>query len=51
MTLNFLLQNLQLKDKKLIFTLKTPFGMLLKASKCFDLLRNVGQKFVAPEER
>ena len=52
MTLNFLLQNLQLKDKKLIFTLKTPFDTVLQASKkCFDLLRNVGQKFVAPEER
>lgn len=37
--LNFLLQNLQLKDKKLIFTLKTPFDTVLQANKCSNLLR------------
>jgi len=34
--LNFLLWNLQLKGKKLVFTLKTPFDTVLKASKCSD---------------
>jgi hypothetical protein len=32
--LNFLLQNLILKGKKLLFTLKTPFDTVLKANKC-----------------
>lgn len=31
--------------------LETSFDTVLQAPKCFDLLRNVGQKFVAPEER
>jgi len=37
--LNFLLQNLQLKGKKLMFTLKTPFDTVLEASRCSTLLR------------
>ena len=36
--LNFLLQNLQLKGRKLTFTLKTPFDTVLKANKCSTLL-------------
>lgn len=38
--LNFLLQNLQLKGRKLImFTLKTPFDTVLQANKCSSMLR------------
>lgn len=36
--LNFLLQNLELKDKKLLFTAKTPFDTVLANSHCSDLL-------------
>jgi len=36
--LNFLLQNLKLKDKNLLFELKTPFDTVLQASKCSSLL-------------
>ena len=36
--LNFLLQNLQLKDRKLMFTLKTPFDTVLQANKCSSML-------------
>jgi len=35
--LNFLLQNLQLKDGKLMFTMKTPFDTVLQAPKYLDL--------------
>ena len=37
--LNFLLQNLQLKGGKLMFTIKTPFDTVLQANKCSNLLR------------
>ena len=37
--LNFLLQNLQLKDRKLMFKLKTPFDTVLQANKCSSMLR------------
>ena len=37
--LNFLLQNLTLKGRKLDFTLKTPFDTVLQANKCSTLLR------------
>jgi len=37
--LNFLLQNLQLQDRNLVFTLKTPFDKVLEANKCSTLLR------------
>jgi len=37
--LNFLLQNLQLKDRKLMFKLKTPFDTVLQANGCSNLLR------------
>ena len=37
--LNFLLQNLQLKGRKLAFKLKTPFDTVLKANKCSIGLR------------
>lgn len=37
--LNFLLQNLQLKGRKLVFTLKTPFDTVLKAGRFTTLLR------------
>jgi len=37
--LNFLLQNLKLQGKKLLFELKTPFNTVLQASKCSNLLR------------
>ena len=37
--LNFLLQNLELKGRKLIYKLKTPFDMVLLANKCSSLLR------------
>jgi len=36
--LNFLLQNLKLQGKKLLFELKTPFNTVLQASKCSNLL-------------
>ena len=36
--LNFLLQNLKLQDKKLLFELKTPFDMVLLSNKCSNLL-------------
>ena len=32
--LNFLLQNLELRGKKLLFELKTPFDTVLQANKC-----------------
>jgi len=37
--LNFLLQNLKLQGKKLLFELKTPFNTVLKANKCSTVLR------------
>ena len=37
--LNFLLQNLKLKGKNLMFTLKTPFDTIVQVEKCSDLLR------------
>ena len=37
--LNFLLQNLKLEGKKLLFELKTPFDTVLEANKCSNLLR------------
>ena len=37
--LNFLLQNLKLQGKKLLFELKTPFDTVLQANKCSTLLR------------
>ena len=37
--LNFLLQNLKLRGKKLLFELKTPFDTVLQANKCSNLLR------------
>lgn len=37
--LNFLLQNLKLQGKKLIFELKTPFNTVLQANKCSEMLR------------
>ena len=36
--LNFLLQNLELRGKKLLFELKTPFDTVLQANKCSNLL-------------
>ena len=36
--LNYLLQNCQLKDKNLIYKLKTPYDTVLSASKCSNLL-------------
>jgi hypothetical protein len=36
--LNFLLQNVELKQKNLLYKLKTPFDTVLQASKCSDLL-------------
>jgi hypothetical protein len=32
--LNFLLQNPELNDRKLVFKLKTPFDTVLQANKC-----------------
>jgi len=37
--LNFLLQNCELKGKKLLFSLKAPFDTMLQANKCSNLLR------------
>ncbi len=37
--LNFLLQNLKLQGKKLLFELKTPFDTVLQVNKCSTLLR------------
>ena len=37
--LSFLLQNIKLQGKKLLFELKTPFDTVLQASKCSNLLR------------
>ena len=37
--LNFLLQNLELKGRKLLFNLKTPFDTVLLANKCPSMLR------------
>ena len=37
--LNFLLQNIKLQGKKLLFELKTPFDTVLQANKCSTLLR------------
>ena len=39
--LNFLLQNLQLQGKKLLFTLKTPFDTVLKATQYNSRLRHL----------
>jgi len=39
--LNFLLQNLELKGRKLLFNLKTPFDTVLLANKCPSMLRIV----------
>lgn len=36
--LNFLLQNLQLKGRKLMFKMKTPFDTVLQSSKCSTVL-------------
>ena len=36
---NFLLQNCQLKDEKLLFELKTPFNGVLESNDCSNLLR------------
>ena len=41
--LNFLLQNLELKGRKLIYKLKTPFDTVLLAHNRSDLLRRVKQ--------
>ena len=37
--LNFLLQNVELKQKNLLYKLKTPFDTVLQANTCSDLLR------------
>ena len=37
--LNFLLQNLELKGRKLMFTMKTPFDTVLSANRCSNWLR------------
>ena len=37
--LSFLLQNIKLQGKKLLFELKTPFDRVLEANKCSNLLR------------
>jgi len=37
--LNFLLQNLKLQGKNLVFELKTPFDRVLQANKCSNMLR------------
>jgi len=37
--LNFLVQNPQLKGKKLVFTLKKPFDTILEANRCSNWLR------------
>ncbi len=37
--LNFLLQNCELKDKKLLFKLKAPFDTALEAGRCSEMLR------------
>lgn len=37
--INFLLQNLKLQGKKLLFELKRPFNTVLQANKCSTLLR------------
>jgi site-specific DNA recombinase len=37
--LNFLLQNPELNDRKLVFKLKTPFDTVLQANKCSNWLR------------
>ncbi len=39
--LNFLLQNPRLKDRKLMFKLKTPFDTVLQANKCSSMLREL----------
>jgi len=36
--LNFLLQNIKLQGKKLVFEIKTPFNTVLQANKCSNLL-------------
>jgi len=36
--LNFLLQNLELNGRKLVFELNTPFDTVLQVSKCLDWL-------------
>mgnify|MGYP005839158951 CR=1 FL=1 len=38
--LNFLLQNLKLRGRNLLFDLKTPFDTVLQASKCSTVLLN-----------
>ena len=40
--LNFLLQNLELRGRKLMFKLKTPFNTVLQANKCSNLLQRQG---------
>jgi len=42
--LNFLLQNLKLQGKNLVFELKTPFDTVLQANKCSNLLRGQDSK-------
>ena len=39
--LNFLLQNPQLKGRKLMFKLKTPFNTVLQVNKCSSMLREL----------
>jgi len=41
--LNFLLQNLELKGRKLLFELKTPFDTVLQANKCSTVLRTLDE--------
>ncbi len=52
--LNFLLQNLELKDKNLLYKLKARFDTVLKANKCSSLLRateEVRNYFLSTNER
>jgi len=41
--LNFLLQNCELKGKKLLFSLKAPFDTVLSTQECSTLLRTLNQ--------
>ena len=41
--LNFLLQNLELKGRKLMFTMKTPFDTVLSANRCSNWLRTLNE--------
>ena len=47
--LNFILQNLELNDKKLLFKTKAPFDTMLVANKCSDrggVVEDIRTKFV-----